>query len=102
MPKSKIDEMIEAKQAPGVMGGKVTYRIDHKTIWDAEKDRALVTADGVDGNRRVIETRNPGLQKKLKKLGYSSTEENKVMHSKEQARNPGIKTPEQVDRENRA
>ena len=99
--KDKIAEMIDEKKAPGQSGKKKKYLIDHRTVWDAEHDRALVTADGVDSGRRVIETSNVKMQEKLEKLGYSSTKDNKLMHRTHQVKPESIRSAKEVDEINK-
>ena len=102
--KGKIKEILKSGEAPGVMGSKKKYLIDHKTVWDPAKKKALVTASEfatVNGKRRgIIETSNKIMQRKLEKMGYSPDGENKLMHEKKAAPFNSIKSEEQVRREN--
>lgn len=98
--KDNIADIIKSKRAPGVTGKKKRYFVDHKTVWDAEHDRALITAEGVEGGRRVIETSDISVQEKLDDLGYKADQDNSIMHNPGQARNPGVKSADQVERDN--
>ena len=100
LKKDNIADMIESGEAPSVTVKKKKYLVDHKTVWDKERNRALITAEGVEGGRRVIETTDKRTQEKLEELGYKPNQENKLMHSPGQARNPGIKSADQVQSEN--
>jgi len=113
--KGRIDEIIESKQAPGVMGSKKKYFVDHKVIWDGSagprdpKTRkptgaALVVAEKFENGRRVIETRDTELQEKLEKRGYKAEADNKLMHTAGQAKvypDCSIKSADQVEAENK-
>ena len=116
--KSNIDDIIDSKQAPGQMGSKKKYFVDHKTVWDGSlgsidrKTRkrtggVLVTAEGVSGGRRVIETSDSELQGKLEKRGYVADAETKLMHdgrtgtvAHPQPGCPTVKSPKQVNKDN--
>ena len=110
MAKSKIDEMIKSKQAPGQTGKNKKYFVDHRTVWDGSlgsidpKTRkrtggVLVTAEVADG-RRVIETSDSELQEKLEARGYKADSDNKLMHSGVQPATTSIKSADRVNIDN--
>ena len=109
---TNIADMVKAKQAPGQMGTKKRYPVDHKIIWDGSlgsidrKTRkrtggVLVEAEGNRGCRKVVETSDSVLQEKLEKRGYVAEQDNKVMHTAGQVKPPSIKTPGQVEMDNK-
>lgn len=96
----KLDEIIQSGEAPATHGPKKRYLADHRVIWNPEKDRPLIVAEGKnEEGRSVIETSDPNIQKKLENLGYRPDVVSKTIH-------PGkgkakfVKSAEQVEREN--
>ena len=83
-PKKKVESKpvdLEKLQSIGVQTAKVKkYGVDVRTVWDKERDHALVTSEVGDDGKQFIETRNPTIQEKLEKMGYKDGERVLKMH----------------------
>ena len=95
----KIEEIIESGQAPAQTGKKKTYAVDHKVIWDADKNKALeLNHEGFnEKGRRLVSTSDTGTQKKMAKLGYDEKKDNKLMHRAGQVKPESIRKKPKED-----
>jgi len=106
MPKKKVEIKgkleseakpidLEKYQSIAVKTGSTkTYKMDHKIIWDKDKDRVLVEAEANDLGQRFVKTNDTNLQSKLEALGYKDGEKIRKIHKK--GKNPGITSAAKV------
>jgi len=96
-PKKSFD--LEKAQSIGIKAGSSkTYKMDVKTVWDKDKDRALVSSEVNDKGEQFVKTSDTALQQKLEGLGYQADKMVKVMHTPSPAAKQGAKAQSELEK----